>query len=106
MVTSKVLLTKGLQGVITHSEKGYARTHIVCTLGPSSRTVEQLEKLIDMGMSVARFNFSHGDHEYHLETLNNLRTACVNKGAYVATLLDTKGPEIRTGIAHESMQCA
>lgn len=73
------------------------KTHIVCTLGPSSRTVDDLEKLLFAGMSVARFNFSHGTHEYHLECLNNLRQACMNTGKVCAVLLDTKGPEIRTG---------
>ena len=49
------------------------KTHIICTLGPSSRTVPQLQELLQAGMSVARFNFSHGSHEYHQETLENLR---------------------------------
>ena len=73
------------------------KTHIVCTLGPSSRTVDDLEDLLRAGMSVARFNFSHGTHEYHLESLQNLREACKNTGKICAVLLDTKGPEIRTG---------
>jgi pyruvate kinase len=59
--------------------------------------VGQLEELIDAGMSVARFNFSHGDHEGHLACLNRLRQASKNKNKHVAVLLDTKGPEIRTG---------
>ena len=74
------------------------KTHIVCTLGPSSRSVEQLEALLRAGMSVARFNFSHGSHEYHQETLGNLREACKRSGKLCAVLLDTKGPEIRTGM--------
>ena len=73
------------------------KTHIICTLGPSSRTVEDLENLLQAGMSVARFNFSHGTHEYHLETLENLRSASANTGRVCAVLLDTKGPEIRSG---------
>ncbi|KAM7500329.1 hypothetical protein LguiA_024743 [Lonicera macranthoides] len=48
-------------------------------------------------MNVARFNFSHGSHDYHQETLNNLRTAVKNTGILCAVMLDTKGPEIRTG---------
>jgi pyruvate kinase len=59
--------------------------------------VEQLEKLIDAGLSIARFNFSHGDHEGHLACLNRLRTAATNRNKPVAVMLDTKGPEIRTG---------
>lgn len=49
------------------------------------------------GMNVARFNFSHGSHEYHQETLNNLRIAMRETGIMAAVMLDTKGPEIRTG---------
>ncbi|OIV90061.1 hypothetical protein TanjilG_21193 [Lupinus angustifolius] len=73
------------------------KTKIVCTLGPSSRSVEMLEKLLKAGMNVARFNFSHGSHSYHQETLDNLRTAMNNTGILCAVMLDTKGPEIRTG---------
>eukprot|EP00898_Chlorokybus_atmophyticus_P007857 jgi/Chlat1/8072/Chrsp75S07544 len=74
------------------------QTHIVCTLGPSSRTVEQIVELLRAGMGVARFNFSHGSHEYHSETLENLRQACELTGQLCGVLLDTKGPEIRTGM--------
>jgi len=73
------------------------RTKIVCTLGPACWEVSQLEDLIDAGMSIARFNFSHGDHPGHLACLNRLREAAKNKKANVAVMLDTKGPEIRTG---------
>ncbi|XP_004308255.1 PREDICTED: pyruvate kinase, cytosolic isozyme-like [Fragaria vesca subsp. vesca] len=73
------------------------KTKIVCTLGPSSRSVEMAEKLLRAGMNVARFNFSHGSHEYHQETLDNLRSAMNNTGILCAVMLDTKGPEIRTG---------
>jgi hypothetical protein len=48
-------------------------------------------------MSIARFNFSHGSHDYHWETLQNLRTACERGGHTCGVLLDTKGPEVRTG---------
>ncbi|XP_043693807.1 pyruvate kinase, cytosolic isozyme [Telopea speciosissima] len=73
------------------------KTKIVCTLGPASRSVPMIEKLLRAGMNVARFNFSHGSHEYHQETLGNLRTAMENTGILCAVMLDTKGPEIRTG---------
>ena len=66
------------------------RTKIVCTLGPSSRSVPMLEKLLRAGMNVARFNFSHGTHEYHQETLNNLRIAMQNTNILAAVMLDTK----------------
>jgi pyruvate kinase len=73
------------------------RTKLVCTLGPASRSVPMLEKLLRAGMNVARFNFSHGTHEYHQETLDSLRQAMHNTGIICAVMLDTKGPEIRTG---------
>ncbi|CAA7041089.1 unnamed protein product [Microthlaspi erraticum] len=78
-----------------------SKTKIVCTLGPASRSVEMVEKLLRAGMNVARFNFSHGSHDYHQETLDNLRTAMANTGILCAVMLDTKGPEIRTGFLKE-----
>jgi pyruvate kinase len=63
------------------------RTKIICTLGPACWEVEQLEKLIDAGLSVARFNFSHGDHEGHLACLNRLRTAAKNRNKPVGMIL-------------------
>lgn len=74
-----------------------AKTKIICTLGPVSRDVDTLEKLLHAGMNVARFNFSHGTHEYHQGTLDNLRAAMESTQIMCAVLLDTKGPEIRTG---------
>ena len=74
------------------------KTNIICTLGPVSRAVDVLERMLRAGMRVARFNFSHGSHEYHQETLDALRVACDNTGIFCAVLLDTKGPEIRTGM--------
>lgn len=53
-------------------------TKIVGTLGPNSRSVEVLEKLLKAGMSVARFDFTWGDNAYHQETLDNLKTAVKN----------------------------
>jgi pyruvate kinase len=73
------------------------KTKIICTLGPACWAVDQLEQLIDAGMTVARFNFSHGDHEGHQACLDRLRQAAKNKGANIAVMLDTKGPEIRSG---------
>lgn len=84
---------------ISKQEVGYKRpkTKIICTLGPASRSIPMVEKLLRAGMNVARFNFSHGSYEYHQETLDNLRKAMENTGIVAAVMLDTKGPEIRTG---------
>ena len=71
------------------------KTKIICTLGPATDRGNVLEQLIKEGMNVARFNFSHGDHEEQrgrIEKLRSLREKC---GQPVAALLDTKGPEIR-----------
>jgi pyruvate kinase len=74
------------------------KTKIICTLGPACWSVEGLIGLIDSGMNIARLNFSHGDHEGHSACLDRLREALANRpGAHVGVMLDTKGPEIRTG---------
>merc|ERR1711963_289331 len=77
---------------------------IVCTIGPVSRAPEFLFKMIDSGMNVARMNFSHGSHEYHAQTIANCREAAEKYASEkgfnpsLAIALDTKGPEIRTGL--------
>lgn len=71
------------------------RTKIICTLGPSTDDPEVIRALIKGGMNAARFNFSHGTHEEQLERLNMLTGVRDSMGAAVATVLDTKGPEIR-----------
>ncbi|WP_217587085.1 pyruvate kinase [Lentibacillus saliphilus] len=73
------------------------KTKIVCTIGPASESVETLENMIESGMNVARLNFSHGDFAEHENRIHNIRTAAEKAGKTVAILLDTKGPEIRTG---------
>ena len=73
------------------------RTKIVCTMGPNSDKPGMLESLVDAGMDVARFNFSHGDHAEHKERMDRLKAIRREKKIPVAILLDTKGPEIRTG---------
>ena len=71
------------------------KTKIICTIGPASESEEMLRKLIAAGMNVARFNFSHGTHEEHEAKFRRVVRLRRELGVPVATLLDTKGPEIR-----------
>ena len=75
------------------------KTKIVATLGPASESVQTMKALLAAGVNVARFNFSHGTHEEQLNRISKMRTASSETGIPVAILLDTKGPEIRTGTA-------
>lgn len=70
-------------------------TKIICTLGPATDDIEVLKQLLESGMNVARFNFSHGDYDGHLKRLKQLKKLRNDMGLPVAALLDTKGPEIR-----------
>ncbi|MDR5660032.1 pyruvate kinase [Serpentinicella sp. ANB-PHB4] len=73
------------------------KTKIVCTIGPASNTKETFRKLVKNGLNVARLNFSHGDHQSHENTMNTIKEVREELNVPVAILLDTKGPEIRTG---------
>lgn len=71
------------------------KTKIICTIGPASESEERLKELMLAGMNVARFNFSHGSHEEHKKKFERVIKVSNELGLHVATLLDTKGPEIR-----------
>ena len=73
------------------------KTKIVCTMGPNTDNREIMKELALNGMDVARFNFSHGDHAEHKHRLEILESVREELGIPIASLLDTKGPEIRTG---------
>ncbi|WP_197407520.1 pyruvate kinase PykF [Caviibacter abscessus] len=72
-------------------------TKVVCTIGPKSEKPEVLKQLVLNGMNVMRLNFSHGDFEEHGARIKTIREISKETGKHVAILLDTKGPEIRTG---------
>ena len=72
-------------------------TKIVCTLGPASSTPEMIHALSQSGMNIARINFSHGTQEGHRKTIHTVKEVNEKHGLSIALMLDTKGPEIRTG---------
>ena len=73
------------------------KTKIVCTMGPNSNDENLMRSLVREGMDIARFNFSHGDHAEQKNRMDMLKRIRTEEGKPIAILLDTKGPEIRTG---------
>ncbi len=80
------------------------RTKILATLGPASHDLEVIEGLIKAGANMFRLNFSHGTHEYHLKTLNNIRTAMKKLNTTVGVLQDISGPKVRIGDLKEPFE--
>ena len=76
-------------------------TKIVATLGPSSESIEVLEEMMRAGLNMARFNFSHGEYEWHERVMKNVRTAAKNVGIPIAILADLQGPRVRTHMEKE-----
>lgn len=74
----------------------FNQTKIICTIGPASESEEVMTQLVEAGMDVMRMNFSHGEHADHLEKMKTLDRINKKLGTSIASLLDTKGPEIRT----------
>lgn len=73
------------------------KTKIICTIGPATESYEMLLAMANAGMNVARLNFSHGDHESHRRVIDRIKKMNADSGHSVAMLMDTQGPEIRTG---------
>ena len=73
------------------------KTKMICTIGPASENPEILSQIIEAGMNVSRHNFSHGDHEEHAGRINLVKELAAKHNKHIAVMLDTKGPEIRTG---------
>lgn len=74
------------------------KTKIVCTMGPNSDNPDTMRGLIKEGMDIARFNFSHGSYDEQKKRMDLLKRIRAEEGKPIAILLDTKGPEIRTGL--------
>lgn len=77
------------------------KTKIVATIGPASNTKEMLRSLMKAGINACRINFSHGSHESHLPVINNIKEVREELNLPIPLILDTKGPEIRTGALKE-----
>ena len=79
------------------------RTKIVATIGPASREPEVLARMIEAGLDVARFNFSHGSRELHAENAERVRAASEAVGRPVAILQDLPGPKLRIGVLRDGI---
>ena len=98
MLYFSLMITAQITGERMFSRK----TKIVCSMGPTAESVDVISSLLKSGMNVARFNFSHSDHAYHKKNMENVRKASELTGIPCALLLDTKGPEIRTGLVPDN----
>ena len=99
------ILLDHLSALDIDSSVGFERlTGIICTIGPASSKLETLVEMVKSGMNIARLNFSHGTYEFHAGLIANVRQAVeiaskdLGKNWAVGVALDTKGPEIRTGL--------
>jgi pyruvate kinase len=95
MPNAKEELASAVVPIIPYSGPGL--TKVVATIGPACDSLEMLEAMIQAGMSVARLNLSHGSHAEHAERMARVREASARCDLPVALMLDTRGPEVRTG---------
>src|SRR4030088_335531 len=79
------------------------RTKIVVTIGPASRDVDTLARMVEAGLDVARLNFSHGSRELHAENAERVRAAAASVGRQVAILQDLPGPKLRIGALEDGL---
>ncbi|MGD9726864.1 MAG: pyruvate kinase, partial [Nitrospiraceae bacterium] len=73
------------------------KTRIICTIGPATESYDMLQKLYEAGMSIARLNMSHGDHDSHAKVIQHIKALNKKVKFPIPILLDTQGPAIRTG---------
>ena len=83
--------------------KPFRKTKIICTAGPSTSSYEILMKMYEAGMNAVRLNMSHGTHESHLEVIETVRSINREVEDSIALILDTQGPEIRTGVLQSDL---
>lgn len=96
---SRMLHNYSVKELLEPAKVTNRKSKIIWTLGPSWSKLEKLIEMLDAGMNIARLNFSHGDHKAHGTMIDKLREAKkLRPGNQCAILLDTKGPEIRTGM--------
>jgi pyruvate kinase len=86
--------------------ESFRHTKIIFTIGPATAQAEVLDELVAQGVDICRLNMAHASHAWTRETLGLLRAACERRGRKVATLMDVKGPEIRTGDVPEPYELA
>ena len=80
------------------------KTKIICTIGPETESFDQLEKLSDAGMDIVRLNMSHATHESAAKVIRAIKTLNRKRPDPIAILLDTQGPEIRTGVIADELE--
>ncbi|CAA0096935.1 Pyruvate kinase [BD1-7 clade bacterium] len=81
-------------------------TKIICTIGPATDSPQMLAAMADAGMNIARLNMSHGDHPSCLNIINHIKAMNAEREQPVAILMDTQGPEIRTGMLQDELKLA